>query len=71
MLSYKFFLVSLQRQQCQLAFTAGGGCGINEVKKVEMNVHVTCRTPGPAGSGGGACSVSMLLLVSAESVFCD
>ena len=39
--------------QCQLALTAGGGWGINDVMKVEKNVHVTCRTPGPGGSGGG------------------
>lgn len=42
----------------QLAFTAGGGAGNKDVKKVNTNVPATCKTPGPLGSStGGAVSV--------------
>lgn len=54
-----------------MAFTAGGGCGINDVKKVETKHHTMDMKPGLGGSGGGASTVGVASSVFSSSGDCS
>lgn len=62
---------SLLVRDSQFMFTAGGGDGNNDVKKVTKKVHESFRIPGPAGSGGVCGVLSADLSELSTFSFCE